>query len=548
MNLKLKNLILFLISIFTFYFLELDILDVNVLDALLVILLTYASDNLKIYWLKNNRLVSNTVGFVFAFVLGPEYILISSLVLIFSKNKNKEITRKVYRVLVYSSTYSLAALVSYGFSPILSLFLFITISKIINSIIVDGINRFSFKLFIFEYLHFLTLIPYTYLFIVFNDTPYKYLFILVNFMFLVLYYSIIKSRNEKNQEMIQNKRLKKFNEITLDLSNVIKDFSLKSSNSKILDEIAEIIHRKLGYSHVLISLFDFENSKIKRVGQKGIANNVFERIKEQNVPISSITKFIDEKYRYRETYFIPKADRIKNEYLYQLRDNIDADSFEEDINIWDPNDLLLVALRNEKNNLIGYISVDGPENNLRPSKEELNILSVFAQMVSLTLEHSQKFYEIKNIAERDGLTGLYNHSKLFVDLESFQRREEQICVAFFDLDNFKQINDSLGHFAGDKILKKVADIFIEHIRDNDIAYRYGGDEFVIIFRNINEEKTLKIINRFYKYIKEIHSALSFSAGVTCSKNSNDYRKILESSDKKAYVSKNNGKGKIITKE
>ncbi|MGM0640995.1 MAG: sensor domain-containing diguanylate cyclase [Thermotogota bacterium] len=548
MNLKLKNLILFLVSIFTFYLLKIDISDVNFLDAFFVILLTYASDNLKIYWLKNNRLVSNTVGFIFAFVLGPEYILISSLVLIFSRNKNKEIKRKIYRVLVYSSTYSLAALVSYGFSPLLSLFLFITISKIINSIIVDGINKFSLKLFIFEYLHFLTLIPYTYLYIEFSDSPFRYLFILVNFMFLVLYYSIIKSRNEKNQEIIQNKRLKKFNEITLDLSNVIKDFSLKSSNTKILDEIADIIHKKLGYSHVLISLFDFNNSTIKRVGQKGIENDVFERIKKQNVPISSITKFIDEKYRYRETYFIPRADRIEKEFLYQLRDNIDINSFEEDINIWDPNDLLLVVLRDGKNNLIGYISVDEPENNLRPSKEELNILSVFAQMVSLTLEHSQKFYEIKSIAERDGLTGLYNHSKLFVDLEAFQRQEEQICVAFFDLDNFKQINDSLGHFAGDKILQKVADIFQEHIRDDDIAYRYGGDEFVIIFRKTDEENALRIINRFYKYIKEIHKLLSFSAGVTCSNESKNYRKLLESADKKAYVSKNTGKGKIITKE
>jgi diguanylate cyclase (GGDEF)-like protein len=295
-------------------------------------------------------------------------------------------------------------------------------------------------------------------------------------------------------------------------------------------------------------LFDFENERIERVGQKGIEKDVYERIKSQDVPITSITKFIDEKYRYRETYFIPRADRIKNDYLYQLRDSVEINSFEEDINRWDPNDLLLVALRDGKNNLIGYISVDGPENNLRPSKEELNILSVFGQMVSLTLEHSQKFSEIKNIAERDGLTGLYNHSKLFVDLEAFEKQGDQICVAFFDLDNFKKINDSLGHFAGDKILKKVAEIFLMHIRDDDLAYRYGGDEFVIIFRNIAEKTTLKIINRFYSYITQIHKSLSFSAGISCSKDYEDYRELLESADKKAYISKNNGKGKIISKE
>lgn len=548
MSLRVKNLILLLISLLTFYFLNLDFSNIHFFDAFFVILLTYVSDNLKIYWLKNNRLVSNTVGFVFAFVLGPEYILISSIVLIFSKNKNKEVWRRIYRILVYSTTYSLAAIVSYGYSPIISLFLFITVSKIINSIIVDGINRFSLKLFFFEYIHFLTLIPYTYLFLIFNETPYRYMFILVNFLFLILYSSIIKSRNEKNKQVLKNDRLKKFNEITLDLSNVIKDFSLEASDSKILNEIGDIIHKKLGYSHILISLFDFENGRINRVAQKGIEKKVFERIQKQEVPISSITKFIDEKYRYRETYFIPRADRIDKEYLYQLRDNIDINSFEEDINIWEPNDLLLVALRNGKNELIGYISVDGPENNLRPSKEELNILSVFGQMVSLTLEHSQKFYEIKNIAERDGLTGLYNHSKLFVDLEAFDMQKENICVAFFDLDNFKQINDSLGHFAGDKILKKVAEVFQIHIRESDLAYRYGGDEFVIIFRNISEETAVRIISRFYKYVKEIHHMLSFSAGISCSTDYRDYREILESADRKAYISKNSGKGRIIAKE
>lgn len=548
MNLKLKNIILFIISIITFYFLDMDFTSLNVVDVLLVIFVTYFSDNLKIYWQKNNRLVSNTVAFIFSFVLGPEYIFISTLVIVFSKNKHKTLDRKTYRVLVYGATYSLAALVSYGFSPLLSLFLFITISKIINSIIVDGVKGFILKMFIFEYFHFLTLIPYTYLFIHFNSSPFRYMFILVNLMFLILYYFIIKSNNEKNKEILKSARLKKFNEITVDLSNIIKEFSLKSSNSKILDETSDIIHKKLGYSHVLISLFDFEKERIERVGQKGIKKKVYDRIKSQDVPITSITKFIDEKYRYRETYFIPRADRIKNDYLYHLRDSVEITSFEENINRWDPSDLLLVALRDGKNNLIGYISVDGPENNLRPSKEELNILSVFGQMVSLTLEHSQKFSEIKNIAERDGLTGLYNHSKLFVDLEAFEKQGDQICVAFFDLDNFKKINDSLGHFAGDKILKKVAEVFLMHIRDDDLAYRYGGDEFVIIFRNIAEKTTLKIINRFYEYITQIHKALSFSAGISCSKDYEDYRELLESADKKAYISKNNGKGKIISKE
>jgi hypothetical protein len=75
MNVKIKSLILLGITMLSFYFLRADFENIALIDALMVIALTAISDNIRIYWNYSNRLVSNTVGFVYAFILGPQYIL-----------------------------------------------------------------------------------------------------------------------------------------------------------------------------------------------------------------------------------------------------------------------------------------------------------------------------------------------------------------------------------------------------------------------------------------------------------------------------------------
>ncbi|ABX32466.1 diguanylate cyclase with GAF sensor [Petrotoga mobilis SJ95] len=546
MNVKIKSLILLGITIFSFYFLRVDFESIALLDALMVIALTAISDNIRVYWNYSNRLVSNTVGFVYAFILGPQYILISSLVILLSKTKHQEISRKLYRTLVFSTSYSLAALISYRFSPPLSIFLFLTISKIINTIIVEGRKNFDFSVFIYEYLYFLSLLPFSYLYLQFGFSPFKYLIISVNLLILMLFYLIIKTRNDKNDEILRTQRIRKLNDVIVNLSKVIRQLSLKVSSEKILDQIAEIMQKNMGYAYVLISLFNYQNNKVERIAHRGLKEEMFEKIKGQEVPISEVLKFMDEKYNYKDTYFIPHADKISETYTYQPRDEVSIDYLEDNQNLWDPDDLLLLALRDERNNIIGYISLDSPENNLRPSKEELNILSVFAQLVSLALEHSQKFMEIRDQAERDSLTGLFNHSKLFSDLEDFEKNEEKICAVFIDLDDFKDINDKYGHKFGDDVLVKFSQLILNTVRNKDRVYRYGGDEFVILFTGISTEIGIKIIERLYDVLKVFQPKISFSAGLsTCDEVINNYKEIVEIADRKMYLSKNQGKGNLM---
>ncbi|PPC92331.1 MAG: GGDEF domain-containing protein [Methylobacter sp.] len=113
--------------------------------------------------------------------------------------------------------------------------------------------------------------------------------------------------------------------------------------------------------------------------------------------------------------------------------------------------------------------------------------------------------EIKKIAYRDSLTGLDNRHHLFVLADQLlklaQRERHKLAVCFIDLDNFKSINDTLGHIAGDRVLVQVGKLLRNHIRQSDVAVRFGGDEFVLILNNVKSRQDIA------ETLASIHSEL-----------------------------------------
>ncbi|NIN70319.1 MAG: diguanylate cyclase, partial [Anaerolineae bacterium] len=120
----------------------------------------------------------------------------------------------------------------------------------------------------------------------------------------------------------------------------------------------------------------------------------------------------------------------------------------------------------------------------------LDSLTVFELALTRALEHrhllqdnARLFAEVQRLAVTDPLTGLYNRHKLnealAAEVERAQRYGRPLALIMLDLDNLKRVNDSLGHPAGDEVLKQVADIIRQEIRRVDIATRFGGDEFLV---------------------------------------------------------------------
>ncbi len=154
-------------------------------------------------------------------------------------------------------------------------------------------------------------------------------------------------------------------------------------------------------------------------------------------------------------------------------------------------------------------------------------------------------------AIRDPLTGLYNRSFLMERLQSLiskaKRKETELKLVFLDLNNFKQVNDIYGHEEGDKVLKGVANIIKNSFREYDLVARYGGDEFVVVLEENNDDINIsQIVERINKNIKKLFEKykISVSFGYASSNETLDIEELIALADGRMYQNKNKMKEKM----
>lgn len=126
---------------------------------------------------------------------------------------------------------------------------------------------------------------------------------------------------------------------------------------------------------------------------------------------------------------------------------------------------------------------------------------LFTGLVADISERKAMVEHLKQMAEHDGLTGLYNRGYFQTELERVVERVKrtpgQMCaLMYIDLDNFKYVNDTLGHAAGDKLLIDVAAILNKRARKSDLIARFGGDEFTVLLYNIDAETAMRVADSF----------------------------------------------------
>lgn len=161
---------------------------------------------------------------------------------------------------------------------------------------------------------------------------------------------------------------------------------------------------------------------------------------------------------------------------------------------------------------------------------------------------------LRQMALTDGLTQLYNHSyiheRLMKEISNSLRHDLDLSLIMLDLDDFKNINDTYGHKQGDKVLQKVSRSIKENLREEDVAGRYGGEEFIIILPNTNHESAFKVAEKIRISVKNINWSskdinITLSGGVSSLDNEN-LNEFIEKTDILLYKAKNQGKDKIIS--
>jgi two-component system, cell cycle response regulator len=114
----------------------------------------------------------------------------------------------------------------------------------------------------------------------------------------------------------------------------------------------------------------------------------------------------------------------------------------------------------------------------------------------------------KGIASHDELTGVYSRRFFFDEATRLLEEKREIAVLLFDLDNFKVINDSLGHVAGDQVLREIGGVFLRGTRHDDVIARYGGDEFVLLVTDTSMEQTYALADRLRAEIATVRTPLT----------------------------------------
>lgn len=171
--------------------------------------------------------------------------------------------------------------------------------------------------------------------------------------------------------------------------------------------------------------------------------------------------------------------------------------------------------------------------------------------------HKRKQYadslELLRLSITDSLTGIFNRAKFNEELNKWidygNRYENDISLVFFDIDNFKRVNDIYGHMIGDKVIQDIVSSIQSKIRSTDIFARWGGEEFVILLPNTDNDQAAEMAERMRIAIEKI--TCSESVNITCSFGIATFRKnesaeaFMKRGDKLLYEAKKRGKNIVV---
>lgn len=174
-------------------------------------------------------------------------------------------------------------------------------------------------------------------------------------------------------------------------------------------------------------------------------------------------------------------------------------------------------------------------------------------MQNLYVKHYQTTKKLQYISTYDQLTGARNRnitkSLLKPDTTQFMDELAQpLCVAMFDIDFFKQVNDQYGHAKGDIVLKDFASIVLKEKIDTDLFIRWGGEEFVLIMPNTELDTAVETVDSIRKKIMAFNQGvcpITISAGVA-KYDGRDYKRVIDNADKALYSAKNSGRNKVVS--
>jgi len=184
-------------------------------------------------------------------------------------------------------------------------------------------------------------------------------------------------------------------------------------------------------------------------------------------------------------------------------------------------------------------------------------VSTQVKIKNLLDELGKKNSRLEELVKKDSLTNLYNHryfyERLSSEFSSSVRNKSPLSCLICDIDHFKNINDTYGHQAGDEILKSLTKVFNNEIRPNDLAGRYGGEEFAFILpytplqdaKSLAERIRLSVQNNIFSF-GDISIDVTISIGIAAipENNAKNHAELICFADEALYLAKQDGRNKV----
>ena len=199
----------------------------------------------------------------------------------------------------------------------------------------------------------------------------------------------------------------------------------------------------------------------------------------------------------------------------------------------------------------GVLMVTGSANGDGFSKEDEAVLTLLGRAVGGALQTAGLIRDLHHSSTTDSLTGLYNHGAFFdllaARVRSARKTGHELCLVLLDLDRFKEVNDTAGHWQGDRLLKALGDTLRHSFRDMDVISRCGGDEFAVLLEETPPSMAVEIANRTTQAIAEaakdigLDVPVSASWGIACfPADATTDEGLFKEADTRLYIAKQEG--------
>lgn len=351
----------------------------------------------------------------------------------------------------------------------------------------------------------------------------------------------IEKENPNNAWYYKFKSIQEPYEINLDFNKFMGDSLIMFVNYKIFDERyhylgATGIGIKISYINDMLKHFRVKYKfKVYFVDKSG---NVV--LSENNNTLKSLNE-IEGLKAYKDDILVENSNVI--EYMDKNRHYVVNTKYIKELNL--------------------HLIVEAKVENFTAEVEKtfylnliisLGVTSLIIFIILVTIKEYNR--KLERLAAFDSLTKLPNRRNFNQYFEKalrlFTRDNMPRSVVFFDIDNFKEINDNYGHLVGDRVLKRIATILNMQIRSSDMVSRWGGEEFLVLLNDSQLEDSVEIAQKIrisFENDIELHDMIkggvTASFGVTTFKEGDTIEKIVARADKALYEAKRSGKNMVI---